>query len=132
MNGPFGVRETVRWAKTAPQRRSTIPGQKAGPLPGSVLFVILGYRSPGLVGVEAVHLGELIESLRPKVFFVNNAVLADNEGLNTGYGVLGRTGNQSKTSDHYTVHQKVHLPKWRVRALPFEHFEEVAVVGIGA
>src|SRR5215475_6364996 len=109
-----------------------MPGQKAARFPGSVLFVILGYMSPGLVGVEAVHLGEFIECLRPKVFFINNAILADDEGLNTGYGVLGGTGNQSKASDHYIFHHKVHLPKWRVRALPFEHFEKITMVGIGA
>ena len=39
-----------------------------------LLLIFLGYRSPRIIRIEALHLPELVEGLWAKILFVNNAV----------------------------------------------------------
>ena len=52
----------------------------------SLVFVQDG--CPIFIRVEAFHLHELIERFVTEVFFVDHAILADDERLDTGDGVL--------------------------------------------
>src|SRR5690349_1429358 len=91
-------------------------------------LIILGYRSPGLVPIKAVHLREFAERFSSYVFLVDNTVLADDEGLHTRLAVFRWCGHKAKASDHRTFHYVVHLAERRTRALAFENLEGISVV----
>src|SRR5215470_4466845 len=95
------------------------------------LMVLVQYGSPRFIRVEAFHVPELVDGFGAKVFFVNHAILADDEGLDSGDGVLSRSGYQRKASDHYIFHHEVHFAERRVRTLAFKDLEEIAVIGLG-
>jgi hypothetical protein len=54
-----------------------------------VLSLFIGDRGPRFVRVEHFHVLELVEGVRPNVFFVDNAIVADGEGSHSTYTVLG-------------------------------------------
>src|SRR5206468_2146957 len=54
------------------------------------------------------------------------------EGLHPCHTVLGRCSNQGEASNHHTFHHEIHLAERRRGSLPFQNFEEIAVVGLGA
>jgi hypothetical protein len=68
--------------------------------------------------------------LSPKA--VNRSAFSDDERLHSGHAVLGRRGHQGKLSYHHAFKDKVHFAERCRRPLPFENFEEVTVVRLGA
>ena len=96
------------------------------------LFVLYWHRGPGFVRIESLHVLELIESLRPEIFLVDNAVVADDEGPHTGDCILRRRSHEGKAPDHYSFNYEIQFAEWSCRALPFENLEEVAVVRLAA
>ena len=94
---------------------------------GLVLIVQDGL--PRCVGVEALHLFELLECIWAEVLLVDDAVVADHEGLYTGDAVFGGRGDESEAADHDAFDDVVEFSEWGGGALSFEDFEEVAVIG---
>ena len=82
----------------APPKTTCTVGAMSQENESSFLFLFLRDRGPGSVRVEAFHLIEFIQGLRPKG----------------------------------TLHYKIHFAERRRRALPFQDFEEIAVVRLRA
>src|SRR5882724_11441563 len=81
-----------------------------------------------MIRIEALHFNKLIEGGRPKILLVDNAVVADDGALHSGNAVLSRSSNKSEASDHYAFHDEFHFAEWRRWSLPFQNFEEIAMV----
>src|SRR6185437_4452872 len=90
--------------------------------------LVLFNRSPALVGVEAVHRLELIESGRAKVLLPHHSVLAHHERLHASNAVLCRSGHQCEASDHDALDHVVQLPQRSSGPLSLQDFEVVAVI----
>src|SRR5258707_955852 len=93
---------------------------------GLVLIVQDGL--PRCVGVEALHLFELFECIWAEVLLVDDAVVADHEGLYTGDAVFGGRGDESEAADHDAFDDVVEFSERGGGALSFEDFEEVTVI----
>src|SRR5215471_4048715 len=96
------------------------------------LFTFIQDRVPRLIRVETLHLLKFFETPRSEILVIDNAVLANNESSHSGYAIFGGSSDQGKASYHHVFHQIVHLTERRRWTLPFQNFEEVAVVGLGA
>src|SRR5258706_6057627 len=96
------------------------------------LFLFRWHGGPGFVRIESLRALELIESLRPETFLVDNAVVADDEGPDTGDFILRRRSHEGKAPDHHSFHYEIQLAEWSCGALPFENLEKVAVVRLAA
>src|SRR6185369_48196 len=85
---------------------------------------------PGLVRVVELHLLRDVEGVRPHILLVDDAVIANDEGLYPRHAVFSWNGNQSKTADHDPLDHIVKLTQWSRRSLPFQYLEIIAVVGL--
>src|SRR5437868_15448954 len=94
---------------------------------GLVLIVQDGL--PRCVGVEALHLFALLECIWAEVLLVDDAIVADHEGLYTGDAIFGGRGYESEAADHAAFDDVVEFAESGGGACPFEYFE--AVIGIG-
>lgn len=94
---------------------------------GLVLVVQDGL--PGCVGVETLHLFELLECIWAEVLLVDDAIVADHERLYTGDAVLGGGGDECEAAYHHAFDDIVESSERGGSALPFEDFEEVTVIG---
>src|SRR5215469_3277684 len=65
--------------------------------------------SPGLVGIETLHLCKFVQSGGTKILFVNDTILADDKGLHARNPVFGRCSNQRKPANHDPLHDIIHL-----------------------
>ena len=61
---------------------------------------------------------------------VDNSFITDDERFDAGDTVVGRRSGESKATNHGTLDDKIHLSQRSRRALPFEDFEEIAVIGL--
>src|SRR5580704_3143338 len=95
-----------------------------------VLVIFVRNRSPGLVWIEELHLLEHVQAVGPEVLLVDNAVIADDESLNSGDAVLSRRGNQRKAPDHHAFDHIVQTAQRCIRTLPLENLEEVPMIGL--
>ena len=64
--------------------------------PVFLFCIALGDWRPGFVWIESFHFCEFAESVSAKILFVNNTVIADHEGLHSGFTVLGRRRESAK------------------------------------
>src|SRR5436190_8013464 len=85
-------------------------------------------QAPSFVGVEAIQGFENVQSINSHILLINDAVMADHERLHACNAVLRRGGNERKSSDHRSLHNKIQLAQRRGGTLPFQNFEKVAVV----
>src|SRR5215831_6606595 len=92
------------------------------------LFVLLHNWGPGLIGVETLHLLEFVQSARSEVLLVDDAVLANDEGLDTCLPVLCGGGHQGEASNHYAFHHVVYFTEGGRWPLAFQNLEEISVV----
>src|SRR5215813_6005401 len=83
---------------------------------------------PGLIRIVALHTFDDGQGIRTQVFFIDNAVVADHEGLDTGDAILGRHGNQGEPSDHDSFDYIVQLSERCRGTLSLKNFEIVAVI----
>src|SRR5258705_4992012 len=88
----------------------------------------LRHRCPASIRIEPLHLRERVERAFAEVLLVDDAVVADHEGLDAGQPVFGRRRRQRKAADHHAVDDEVHLAEWRRGPLALEGLEEIAVV----
>src|SRR5262245_17714002 len=86
------------------------------------------HRTPTRIGVETVNPPRNLQRIRTEVFFINNAVLADHEGLDTGYSILGRCGEEGEATNHHTLHNIIEFSQRRRGSLAFEDLEEIAAI----
>src|SRR5271154_5885630 len=93
------------------------------------LVLIIEDGLPGCVGVEAVHLFELLECIGAEVLLVDDAGVADPERHYNGEAVFGGRGDESEAADHDTFDDVVEFSERGGSALSFEDFEEVTVIG---
>ena len=85
---------------------------------------------PTRIGVEAVDSASNLEGVRAEVLFIHDAILADHEGLDAGYAVLRRGGDEREATDHHPLHYIIEFAEWRRRSLAFEYLEEIAAIGL--
>src|ERR1700756_881154 len=131
MNAPYRVADGGS-ASPNVELRGSVKRFKVRTVVRLFLFVFRWYRGPGFVRVESLHALKFIETLRPEILFVDNAVVADDEGSHSGYAIFRRRGHKGKASDHYSFHDEVQFAERGCRALPFENLEEIAVIGLAA
>src|SRR5271167_733307 len=91
-----------------------------------VLFIL--NRGPGLIRIEEFHLLEFVERPGPEVLLIDNAIVADDEGLYSGDTILGRRGDQGEAPDHHAFDHIVEPAQRSIRTLPLENLEIVAVI----
>ncbi len=87
---------------------------QSGTVPCPDLPLLLQDRFPGTIRIESIHFNKLIEGGRPKILLVDNAVVADDEGLHAGHAVLSGSSDQGEAADHYTLHDKIHFADCRI------------------
>src|SRR5258705_703167 len=106
--------------------------RQSGTVPCPDLPLLLQDRFPGTIRIESIHFNKLIEGGRPKILLVDNAVVADDEGLHAGHAVLSGSSDQGEAADHYTLHDKIHFADWCRGSLTFQNLEEIAMISLCA
>ncbi len=81
-------------------------------------------RRPRRVRIEALHLLELVERVRPEILLVYDAVVTDDERVHSRYVILGRRSDHCEAADHDSFTTKFHSGQRRNRSLPLQDFEE--------
>src|SRR6266403_1381357 len=82
---------------------------QSGTVPCPDLPLLLQDRFPGTIRIESIHFNKLIEGGRPKILLVDNAVVADDEGL----------------------HAEIPFADWCRGSLTFQNLEEIAMIWLG-
>src|SRR5580704_15559596 len=57
-------------------------------------LVLVGHRSPGVVGIEQLHFAEFIEGFNSEILLVDDAVVTNNEGLHASDVIFSGRRNQ--------------------------------------
>ena len=94
--------------------------------------LLVQYRAPAPIRIEAIYTLEEFERLWPEIFFIDDAVLAHDEGLNSSVPVLCRRSHQGEAANHHALDDVIQLAQRRGRPLTFQDFEEVTVIRFGA
>src|SRR4051794_5861121 len=83
---------------------------------------------PGLVRIK--HDYAFGDEVGPysQILLVDSAAMIDQKGHDAGIAVLGRPGDQRKTTDHLALDDVVEGAAGRVRALPFQDSEIISVI----
>jgi hypothetical protein len=100
--------------------------------PGFTFSPKVPIRTPTLIRIEAIHTLEEFERLWPEIFFIDDAVLAHDEGLNSSVPVLCRRSDEGEAANHHALDDVIQLAQRRGRPLTFQNFEEVTVIRFGA
>ena len=64
-----------------------------------------------LSGLKRSIARNCLERLRPEVLLVDDAVVADDEGLHAGHLVVRRRRDEREAADHRALHDEVHLAR---------------------
>src|SRR5258707_14414064 len=73
--------------------------------------VVIG-GAPRLVRVVLDQVAELFESVRAQILLVHGALMTDDESLHARDTVFCRCRGESKSTDHHSPYDKVHLAQW--------------------
>ena len=64
-----------------------------------------------------MHVDEFFERGRAEILLIDDAVLADDEGLHAGDAIFGRSRHQSEAADHRAFHHVIELAERSGRSL---------------
>lgn len=87
------------------------------------------HQLPGRIRIVRNHGRGDFLGVRAEVFFVNAALLVDDEGHDTRLAPIGWIGHQRVARDHVSVDNVAVLAAGRVRALSGKNLEVVSMIG---
>ena len=94
--------------------------------------LLVRHRCPAPIRIEAIDILEKFERLWPEIFFIDDAILAHYERLNSGVPVLCRRSEQGEAANHHILDDVIQLAQRRSRTLTFQNFEVVTVIRFSA